>query len=44
VDPARFVSKGRNSPWAGRTLTGRVLYTLVDGRLVHRAAEAPSRA
>ena len=39
VDPSRFVSKGRNSPWAGRTLTGRVLYTLVDGRLVHRAPE-----
>ena len=36
VDPTRFVSKGRNSPWAGRTLTGRVLYTVVDGRVVHR--------
>jgi dihydroorotase len=39
VDPARFVSKGRNSPWAGRTLTGRVLYTLVDGRVVHRTPD-----
>jgi dihydroorotase len=39
VDPARFVSKGRNSPWAGQTLTGRVLYTVVGGCVVHRAAD-----
>jgi dihydroorotase len=36
VDPAAFLSKGRNTPYAGRTLTGRARYTLVDGRLVHR--------
>lgn len=39
VDPARFRSKGRNSPYAGMTLTGRVHYTLVDGRVIHRAPE-----
>jgi len=27
-------SKSRNSPWDGQTLTGRVKYTLVDGRVV----------
>jgi dihydroorotase len=33
-DPAKGFSKSRNSPWAGRTLTGRVVATLVGGRLV----------
>ena len=36
VDPKRFVSKGRNTPYAGRTLTGRVHYTIVGGRVVHQ--------
>jgi dihydroorotase len=36
VDPKRFVSKGRNTPYSGRTLTGRVHYTVVGGRIVHR--------
>jgi dihydroorotase len=43
VDPARFVSKGRNSPWAGATLTGRVLCTVVGGRVVHRLEPAAAR-
>jgi len=38
VDPARFVSKGRNSPYAGQELRGRAVYTLVGGRVVHRLA------
>ncbi|MCS4505566.1 Dihydroorotase-like protein [wastewater metagenome] len=29
-------SRGRNSPFLGWEMTGRVRYTLVDGRLVHR--------
>jgi dihydroorotase len=33
-DPAKGFSKARNSPWAGKTLTGRVLLTVVGGRLV----------
>ena len=36
VDPARFRSKGRNTPYAGQTLRGRVELTLVDGRVIHR--------
>jgi dihydroorotase len=36
-DPAKGWSKSRNSPWAGRTLTGRVIATLVAGRMVYHA-------
>lgn len=36
VDPARFASRSRNSVWSGRRLRGRVLYTLLGGRLVVR--------
>src|SRR5438034_1202821 len=37
VDPANFHSKSRNSPFAGRTLTGRPVLTLVGGAVVHEA-------
>ncbi len=36
VDPARFRSKGRNTPYAGQTLRGLVELTMVDGRVIHR--------
>ncbi|HEY2824791.1 MAG TPA: dihydroorotase [Gemmatimonadales bacterium] len=36
VDPARFRSKSRNSPFGGRTLAGRVLRTIVGGRTVYQ--------
>lgn len=36
VDPKKFVSKGRNTPYGGRSLTGKVHYTIVGGRVVHR--------
>lgn len=36
VDVNSFESKGKNSPFDGVTLTGRVLYTIVDGQLVVR--------
>jgi dihydroorotase len=35
VDPKRFRSKGRNSPYAGTALTGRVHFTLVDGEVIY---------
>jgi dihydroorotase len=35
VDPQRFHSRSRNSPFAGWTLRGKVLKTFVAGRLVH---------
>jgi dihydroorotase len=34
VDPERFLSKGKNTPLAGRTLKGRVVATVYGGRLV----------
>ncbi|UCE87912.1 MAG: dihydroorotase [Deltaproteobacteria bacterium] len=34
-DPAKGYSKSRNSPWSGKTLTGRVIATFVAGRLVY---------
>ena len=36
VDPARFLSKGRNTPYAGHTLRGLVGLTVVDGQVIHR--------
>jgi len=40
VDPARFHSKSRNSPFAGRRLCGRATLTLVGGKVVHDAGAA----
>jgi len=37
VDPAAFASKSRNTPFAGRALTGRAVLTVVGGRVVHQA-------
>ncbi|PYP17254.1 MAG: dihydroorotase [Gemmatimonadetes bacterium] len=37
VDAVNFHSKSRNTPFAGRTLTGRAVLTLVGGALVHEA-------
>jgi dihydroorotase len=39
VEPSRFKSKGRNTPYAGHTLQGRARFTLVGGRVVYRADE-----
>ena len=36
VDPERFASKARNTPFAGRTLKGRVKYTIVDGKVIYQ--------
>ena len=35
VDPGEFASKGRNTPFAGRTLRGKVRYTIVGGKIVY---------
>jgi dihydroorotase len=34
VDPAKFLSKSRNTPFAGWKLKGRAVLTIVDGRVV----------
>lgn len=39
VDPAKFVSKSRNTPWKGARLKGRTLYTVFGGTLVVRDGE-----
>jgi dihydroorotase len=36
-DPQSFVSKGKNSPFAGWDFEGRVTHTLIDGKVVHQA-------
>jgi dihydroorotase len=38
VDPAQFLSKGRNTPYAGRKLRGRAICTVVGGRIVYHIA------
>ncbi len=37
LDPERMVSAGRNTPFAGWTLKGRVRWTLLEGRVVWEA-------
>ncbi len=36
VEPEKFFSKGKNTPFAGMTLTGRVKYTFLGGKLVYQ--------
>ena len=36
VDTRQFASKGKNTPMEGVTLKGRVVATMVEGRLVHQ--------
>jgi dihydroorotase len=43
VDPARFHSKSRNTPFAGRSLTGRAALTVVAGKIVHQDEGAAAR-
>ena len=40
VDPEKFRSKGRNTPYAGKTLVGRVETTICGGKIVYRNEEA----
>jgi dihydroorotase len=35
VDPSNFKSKGRNTPFKGRELKGRVTTTIVNGRVIY---------
>jgi len=39
VDPAKFRSKGRNTPYGGYDLQGQARCTVVGGRIVYRAAD-----
>lgn len=40
VDPAMSASLSRNTPFAGRTLTGRVRHTILRGEIIVRDGEA----
>ncbi len=40
VDPGRFRSKGRNTPFSGWTLRGQVIRTLVGGKTVYQGHQA----
>jgi dihydroorotase len=40
LDPARLHSKSRNTPWNGKRLVGRCVYTIVGGRVAHEEAKA----
>lgn len=40
IDPARFASRARNCPFAGWTVTGRAVRTIVAGRTVYVLDEA----
>jgi dihydroorotase len=43
VDPSRFRSKSRNTPFAGWKVKGRVMTTLVGGKVVYKAGEELNR-
>ena len=36
VDPEQFASKGRNTPFAGKELKGKIKYTIVGGKIVYQ--------
>ena len=40
VDPSKFLSKGRNSPYTGMTLVGRANCTIVAGSIVYRSGNS----
>jgi dihydroorotase len=44
VEPERFQSKGRNTPFAGRHVRGGVRLTVCGGRVTHDAAHARAEA
>ena len=36
IDPKEFASKGRNTPFAGKKVSGKVIYTIFNGQIVYR--------
>lgn len=39
IDSRKFYSKGKNTPFNGRKVKGKTVYTIVDGRLVYEKGE-----
>ena len=36
IDPEQFASKGRNTPFAGTKVKGKVKYTIVKGKIIYQ--------
>ena len=36
IDPAKFASKGHNTPFAGATVKGKVKYTIAKGKIIYQ--------
>ena len=36
VDPERFLSQARNTPFAGKQLKGKVKYTILGGEIIYK--------
>jgi len=36
IDPEKFASKGRNTPFGGRTVRGKVKYTISNGNVIYK--------
>lgn len=43
IDPGEFASKGKNTPFGGRKVRGRVRTTIVNGQVVYRDATMPEK-
>ena len=43
VEPAKFISMSRNTPFTGRKLKGRAAYTILSGAIIHPGAPVPDR-
>jgi dihydroorotase len=44
VDPSVFLSKGRNTPYAGMSLKGKAVATIVGGKVVYRSVDSKSNS
>jgi dihydroorotase len=44
VEPAALKSQGKNTPFTGQEVQGRVRYTLVDGKIVYQSQDSGMRS
>jgi dihydroorotase len=43
VEPGKFISMSRNTPFTGRRLKGRTAYAILSGKIIHPGAPLPDR-